>query len=166
MGWWSPAIMGGDTPLDYKGNFEDKFGSKDPEFNEWRAQDGKEPIAYVTPTAEQTLEFLAECRNWKWHSADDEAVLCEVAGFLHMERGGTMNDELRQAILVGVDMELAEGCETWNNPQERIDILQDFRKTVEAYPAEGGEAALPHQRGLFEMFAAHTGPGLINDNVG
>ena len=64
-----------------------------------------------------------------------------------------MSDELRALILEGIDEEIATGCEDWNDPQERIDSLKDFRTRVEAYPAAGGTVDLPHQRGLFDMMA-------------
>lgn len=162
MGWWAPDIMGGDTPLDFKGNFEDRFGSLDEEFNKWRLDDGKEPIEFRVPTSEETLEFIQSCRAWKWYSGSEDPVLLQVTGFLVIERGGQMNDELRAEVLRGIDEEIAEGCEEWNNPQERITCLQEFRKVVEAYPAEGAKVEVPHQRGLFEMFAQKVGPGLIN----
>ncbi len=155
MGWWDEGIMGGDGPLDYKGNFEDEFGSVDADFNKWRLEDGKPAIPFKVPTAEESLKFLEDCRQWKWYSKGDDPVLCQVIGFLVMERGGAMNDELRAAVVKGCNDELAEGCDSWGDPSIRIKVLQDFRALIEAYPAEGSNIELPHQPGLFEKMAGH-----------
>lgn len=150
MGWWDEGIMGGDTPLDFKGNFEDTFGSTDPGFNEYREENDHDPIPFVIPTPEQVIEFIHTTDKW-----GDGDILKQVTGFLVMERGAPMNDELRALIIEGIDEEIVGGAETWNSPDTRIDRLQEFRKNVLAYPAEGGKVDMPDSPGLFEKLAEH-----------
>lgn len=151
MGWWDEGIMGGDTPLDFKGNFEDRFGSEDPEFNEWRVEDGHAPIPFVKPDPQDVVAFINEIGD-KW---GDGEILKQVTGFLVMERGAPMNDELRALIIQGIDEEISEGAESWGSPETRIARLQEFRKAVEAYPAEGSEVQMPESPGLFSKMAEH-----------
>ena len=144
MGWWDEGIMGGDTPWDFRGEFEDRFGSTDPEVNEWRIEDGKEPIEFRIPTSEETLEFIESLG----HSSDDHIVK-QVIGWLVIERGAPMNDDLRLLVLEGIDEEnVAE--EGWTNPHYRIDALHEFRNIVEAYPAKGAKVEMPPSPGLFD----------------
>jgi hypothetical protein len=76
-----------------------------------------------------------------------------------MERGAPMSDELRKLVLEGIDEEISEGAPTWNSPETRIARLQEFRKAVEAYPAEGGETQMPESPGLFAKMAEHLEKG-------
>lgn len=160
MGWWSESIMGGDGPWDWKGEFEDTFGSEDETFNEYRVEDGKEPLPFVVPTAEAALAFITKTEEnvtQFYKMSEDGAILRQVTGFLLLERGAPLNDELRAAILWGIDEELAGGCETWCSPDQRIAELQGFRKLVESYPDAGAKIEMPHQPGLFEKMAQAFG---------
>ena len=151
MGWWDEGIMGGDTPLDFKGNFEDRFGSLDASFNEYRIEDGQEPIPCVKPDPQAVVTFINE-HSGKW--GDDE-ILSQVTGYLVMERGAPMNDQLRQIILSGIDMEVSEGCGSWGSPETRLARLKEVRELVEIYPAEGSDIELPESPGLFSKIADH-----------
>lgn len=150
MGWWSESIMGGDTPLDFRGAFEDKFGSDDPKHNEWRVQDGEQPVPFIKPTSEQTLEFLKSAETW-----GEQAILYQVVGWLVMERAAPMNDELRQLVFKGIDSEVNEGAVEWGSPEARIARLMEFRGAVERYPSEGAEVDMPDNPGLFDVLAKH-----------
>lgn len=151
MGWWDEGIMGGDTPLDFKGNFEDTFGSTDPEYNQYLIEDGKPPIPFVKPEPQAVVTFINE-NSQRW--GDDE-ILRQVAGFLVMERGAPMNDELRGMILDGIDQEINEGATSWNSPETRIARLQEFRKAVVAYPDSGADVSMPESPGLLSKLAEH-----------
>lgn len=137
MGWWSVSIMGGDTPLDFQGMFEDRFGSKGHP-------------GFKVPTAEEGVQFIRD--NWGRWGSDESITLKQVTGFLMIERAAPFNDELRKLVLEGLDEEIETGCEEWKKPEQRLSVLQGFRKLVEAYPNEGVAIELPHQPGLFEMF--------------
>jgi hypothetical protein len=153
MGWWDEGIMGGDTPLDFKGNFEDTFGSPDAEFNQYRIEDGHEPIPFVKPAPQDVVAFIKD-NSQKW--GDDE-ILRQVAGFLLMERGAPMNAELRQLIIEGIDMEVGEGAESWGSPETRLERLEEFRKAVLAYPDDGAEVTMPESPGLFSKMGIVLG---------
>ena len=131
MGWWSTSIMGGDTPLDVSDGFNREFGIQ-------------------KPTPEKTLKFINELEK-AWGSGD---IIRQATGFLMIQRGAPMNDELRTEILRGIDEEIEGGCDYWNNPEERLTVLRDFRKIVEAY-GKGEDVTLPHQRGLMEVIDDH-----------
>lgn len=145
MGWWSEGIMGGDTPLDIRAEFEDRFGSDDPDATE-------ENKLLCVPTADEGLAFLNDTMT-EWNFGSDYPIIKQVTGFLVMERSAPMNDELRRLVIEGIDAEINEikqGAPTWNDPASRLQSLSDFRVLVEAYPTEGGNVDLPHQPGLFE----------------
>jgi hypothetical protein len=144
MGWWSESIMGGDTPYDIEGAFEDAFGTTD------RYWGSVMPAPkYKVPTAEESRQWL---NDYLANSYEPDAPIAkQVAGFKLMQRGAPMADDVRALVLEGIDEEISEGCEEWSDPQLRLDTLADFRKLVVAYPAEGGKAELPHQPGLLEM---------------
>lgn len=143
MGWWDEGIMGGDEPLDCRHVFECVFGSTDEEFNEWRIEDGEEPIPFHIPTSEETIEFIKSLDGFNDHIGK------QVVGWLVIERGAPMNDELRLLILEGIDSEdpIEEG---WIKPEKRIEQLDEFRRIVEAYPAEGAKVEMPESPGLFD----------------
>lgn len=155
MGWWSESIMGGDTPLDFRGEFEDLFGSDDATHNRWREQDGEPAIPFVKPTAQQSVDFIKN-NVQKW---GDDAILCQVTGWMVMERAAPMNDELRQLVLAGIDSEVAGGATEWGSPEARIARLMEFRFAVDRYPNEGAEVDMPDSPGLFDMLADHLNKG-------
>lgn len=132
MGWWSTSIMGGDTPLDVKGEFESTF-------------------AMVRPTPEKTVKFIKDLER-TWATAGE--LIRQATGFIVIEQGAPFSDDLRNEILRGIDEEIEGGCDYWNNPEERLKVLRDFRKIVEAY-GEGEEVMLPRQRGLMEVIDDH-----------
>jgi len=145
MGWWSESIMGGDTPLDFKGEFEDRFGSLDEAFNEYRAEDGQPPIPYRLPESPEVIEFLKIGEKW-----GDQHILQQVTGFLLMERGAPMSEELRALVIQGIDEENPTE-DGWSNGEAREKVLHEFKAAVLAYPAAGAKVELPHQPGLFEV---------------
>jgi hypothetical protein len=133
MGWWSESIMGGDTPFDIAGEFDDALGEK-----------GK-------PKAQSVVDFI----NSKiGEYAGDAHLLKQCAGFIQIDRGGPFNDELRQLVLEGIDAENPEEA-GWSEPDARQLALDDFRKIVVAYPDAGGNVILPDQPGLFETIFKH-----------
>ena len=149
MGAWSPSIMGGDTPLDIESMFEDRFGSSDPE----RAEDGLPE--YRVPTSAELIDFIGKT------TADygDGEIVAQVTGFLALQRGAEMSEELRALVLAGIDQEAAEGAVEWDRPEERLAALAEFRALVAIY--QGGAVELPHQEGLFERIFAAEAQGLL-----
>lgn len=155
MGWWDEGIMGGDTPLDFKDSFEERFGSLNSSFNEYRAENGHEPVPFVKPDPQDVVDFIT---NFIWHwNNDEKPILKQVVGFLVMERGAAMNDELRALVLEGIDNELEIGSKSWNIPELRHARLQEFRKIVEAYPVDGDSVEMPKSPGLFTKLAEKLG---------
>lgn len=141
MGWWDEGIMGGDTPLDYKCEFEEQFGALDP-FED-------DLVPFVKPEPDVSLAYINE-RLDTFHYPD---IFLQVTGYLLMERGAPLNAKLRELILEGIDNEIEEGAEEWGEPEVRVDRLQEFRAAVVAYPDAGKEVEMPRSPGLFEKIA-------------
>lgn len=141
MGWWSDSIMGGDAPLDIEFGFEERFGTNDAE----KASEEEFP-EFRMPTAEESVEFINEMIR----GGEDNNLVRQVTGFLVMNRAAPMSDELRRIILEGIDDEIKEGAQDWDDPASRVQTLSDFRELVTAYPSAGGTVELPRQPGLFE----------------
>ena len=117
--------MGGDTPLDIEGWFEERFGKS-------------------APSAEESLSFLTSQLNERsW----DATSFKQVTAFLLIQRAAPMHDEVRRLALEGC---VEEDTSSWNDPDERDTVLAQFAEIIKAYPAEGGRVELPHQPGLFE----------------
>ncbi len=110
MSWWSAEIMGGDGPLDIKGDFDDYFQTRQI-------------------TADAAVEFLAEQRY-----DGDEGVPAQVVGFLVMERAVEFSNKLRTLVLDGCDDDAG-----WKamGDCERDEIMAKFRSRVAAYGIAG-----------------------------
>lgn len=139
MGWWSDDIMGGDTPLDLQGDFEDKFGALDP--YEGQFEDVATPPTFVLPTPEQSIAFIEERLGY------DGEITKQVVGFMLLERGAPLNDRLRALINEGLD---EDESENWNDSGSRAVRINEFRQLLAQYPDEGRAQEMPHQAGLFE----------------
>jgi hypothetical protein len=139
VGAWSDSIMGGDTPLDIKAEFEDRFGSADPDLDE-------ETVAFRIPTADESAGFMVEMTDL--FGMDDE--FGAVLGFLLMERGAPMRDDVRQRVYESIEAEMGSNADEWNEAGSRRKVLTDFRADIAAYPAEGAKVEMPHQPGLME----------------
>ena len=141
MGWWSAGVMGGDIPWDIRGEFEERFGSDDP----CNAAENDLP-PFSLPTAEEGLAFIADV-VLAWHHFPPE-IIAQVTGFLMMQRAAPFSDELQSLVRRGIDTEILTMVEGGRNLAERLQALAAFRAAVDAYPAEGGNVALPLQSGL------------------
>lgn len=140
MGWWSDSIMGGDAPLDIEFSFEERFGTNDAE----KASEEEFP-EFRLPTSEETVEFITRMTK-----DEDNNLVKQVTGFLVMERAAPMSDELRHLVLEGIDGEIKEGAQDWDDPASRLQTLSNFRDLVAVYPSTGATVELPRQPGLFE----------------
>jgi hypothetical protein len=149
MGAWSPSIMGGDTPLDIESMFEDLFG---PEGSD-RDDDGLPD--YRVPTSAEMIDFIEKTTA----SYGDGEIVAQVTGFLALQRGADMSEELRTLVLAGIDQEAAGGAVEWDKPEERLAALAELRALVVDY--QGGKVELPHQEGLFERIFAAEAQGLL-----
>ena len=131
MGWWGCGIMSGDTPLDVKDMLEDL-----PEINP------------VTAT-----KFIRDLEV-EWGCCIREIRQCTA--FCLIEKGLPIDYKIREYALWAIDDEIKEidaDEDCWKNSSERRAVLVEFRKIVEMYPDSGCKVEMPHQPGLFEMFA-------------
>lgn len=145
MGCWSVEIMGGDTALDVRYMFEQKFGSKEDDENE---------VPFRLPTPEDSIEFLKD--NLKQFGSYDHNVVCQATGFLLMERGAPCNQKLRNLVLTGCS---GEDYTAWQDPKARRKVIREFKRTWMLYPFEGTTIDLPEQVGLLQTIANNLNKG-------
>jgi hypothetical protein len=142
MGWWGYGITEGDSPYDV--------------IDAWEEQFGKSRV-----TSEDALMFINE-QHRRWGNYDSEIVV-QTVGFIMVEAGMPISDELRQKILDACD---ADQSDRWNSVDERKAAIAQFRKAVAEYDGTPIEI---RQYGLFEKIneaLSKGGPtGLINTNV-
>lgn len=143
MGSWSVSIMGGDGPLDIQCEYEELFGALDPD------PEDEDPVPFRVPTAAEAVALIRDLGILEPETA-------YVVGFLQMERAGPMSDELRRLVLEGLDADM-ENTSDWDKPEEREASLNQFRKMVVEYPAEGAEVEMPYQAGLLETICEKLG---------
>lgn len=131
MGNWSHHVMGGDTPCDVECDIQHTF-----------------PLGKGLNT-KTALEFLQKYHNSGW---GDEAVMAGV--FCLVRAGVEISEEIRQLGLAAIAGQLVE-TDTWDNPDERTQVLENFRQVLESYPLEGADVELDEDSGLFGALAEH-----------
>lgn len=130
MGAWGHGIMQGDTPMDIKWCFEERFGETKP------------------ADPEQAAHLIDDIT--KKELRGDRPVTAQVVGWLQIQRGGKFNDTLRRYVLEGIDDDDVDGA-GWSDPAERRAKLAEFRAIVVAYPDAGAKVELPDNIGLFDI---------------
>lgn len=143
MGWWDESIMGGDAPLDVEGDFEHKFGMWKPE-----DKDHDEPPTMTYPGEQSIVKFINQMQSKGYENYEVSGPV----GFMMMELGWLISNELKQRIIEDVD---SEDISRWRDPTERKRNLDEFKELLLAY--DGTAKEMPHQPGLFEKFAEKIG---------
>ena len=139
MGWWDCSIMGGDSPLDIEGDWEDEFGEQ-------------------VVSSNDAIKFILKLQD-AWGGA---RAITQVVGFLMIQGKMPINDQLRALIIEACDPD-----EWADDDEERKKVIDEFRTLVMNYK-DGEEVTMPHQPGLFEKIndAMSKGKvGLINVNT-
>jgi hypothetical protein len=140
MGWWSTDILGGDTPLDCLGFYEEKTGVPDIY-----------PLEQLTPEKADALRKHIEADDMAWLRLADEtycehSVAVQVGALLAMTVGAKLGNEYKlAAIPVILDDEWAGEGEP-----ARVRTINGFAKTLTGYV--GMPTPIP-SRGLFEAMA-------------
>lgn len=124
MGWWSAAIMGGDSPLDYFGGIcalavPGKYRGGNPE----------------VLTRKALNEALPAIRGWLAKKNQsypaDMSVSLQALGVTIMERGADMPDDLRAEIIAAADAD--EWAREDGTRSERGQNIAAFIEKVKAY---------------------------------
>jgi hypothetical protein len=157
MGWFSYDIMGGDTPLDAEGTWEDEFGGG----YDYDSDENPPPIIPLREgiTSDDVRAFANEQMENDWK--DDWHIFAQVVGLKMIENGIPMKDGVREGILHAIDAEI----EVIPPEHERAEKLNEFRAIVVDYPAAGLSPLkdnpflkrLPYQEGLMEKIAQTLG---------
>lgn len=111
MGWWGEDIMGGDTPLDVKLMWKEKFHNS-------------------TVSSNEASQFFEEI-NEKWDGCDEDIVK-QVVGYLMLKSKFHISFQLKQIILQAIENEMNDSKfhEIWNEPEKRITHLKNFKKQL------------------------------------
>jgi hypothetical protein len=146
MGWWSETVMGGDTPLDYKGFLCDAMGVPfDYKFT-------AEHLGKHMPAVVRAAEGLKD------------PIAFQVLGVMILESGAECPDDLKARI---VD---ATKADEWakNGDAVRIRHMTDLATKI-CLHTPGTTVEVPSE-GLFDKFAemieSGSEPGLVNKNRG
>lgn len=148
MGWWSATIMGGDTPLDFKGKFHDILGLK--------YEGGKSKFTKKNMEAgvNKIVSHLMTKSNSHWY-CDERNIGFQVLAVQMMECGARMSDELKVQII--------QAChdDRWASKEEdRKKYVTDLHNAVLNYSGKKTKVTSEH---LFEVFAKKS--GLVNRNI-
>jgi len=137
MGWWSPTILGGDQPLDYRGSLCDVIGISPLEDN-------------PENMTEKVNSHIGELIN-RADSLGDPIAL-EVLASIILESGAGMPDKLKNSILEAINTD-KEGIYSWGNLRsDREFFLNDLENKINGYPREGGNPTKLSTESLCDAF--------------
>lgn len=167
MGWWSVDILGGDTPLDFQGTFEDMAGIE-PSYsdNPTPESDQKKLIESLTDT------FLNGGINDilnRWGCGEEgspffneyKSIGYQVLAVMYMRVGAVIDEELKGYMLYWIPLD-----EWAKEDDERKSRIDNLIKALEGY--DGSSPMVIKSQGLFEVMADHLSGGkngLINKNI-
>ena len=141
MGWWSTDILGGDTPLDCLGIYEEKAGVPDIY-----------PLETLAPEKADALRKHIEADDMAWLRLADamyqeHSVAVQVGTLIAMTVGARLGPKYKAAAIPAIleDEWAAEG-ET-----ARVRTINGFAKALARYT---GTPTRIHSRGLFEAMAS------------
>jgi hypothetical protein len=141
MGWWSTAIMGGDTPLDFEDLIYDICGvDKWPEGLRNMGVIDKDLFELKLP---KILKKLSKEKNTRM--TDYYAIGHQVLGAMMMERGFRMHDDLKKTILEASSQDEWAGMD-----DDRKANVDGFEKAIKEYD---GTPIKLKSKGLFEVIA-------------
>lgn len=115
MGWWSPMIMGGDPPAEWRGVLGNIAGADDP-FNPLTAEMLDKNIGKIVERIEK--------------DDDDPNIGWQVLGVMILRTGAKMPDKIRIKICKNIyDKEI----DSWSEPDDRRFFFAHFMEQVENY---------------------------------
>lgn len=137
MGWWSTDIMGGDSPLDWEGDFYDVCG-----VDMWIGNKQK-------PLTKEILEknisaMVSKVENEKY--AEDRNIGFQVIGVLLMKSGSVIDPTLKKKIT-----QACKDDEWAKEDDERKASVNSFMEKLKEY--KGETPVVIKSKGLFEVMA-------------
>lgn len=155
MGWWSPTILGGDSPSDAVYDLAEAFGGYSHEWGAWDAR---------LDELRTNLEKADEAAIIDFIEKSYEAAICaQVAALMHMACGAKLSPALRELAIQACDQ---EDVSCWNSPYERRSHLDEFSRMIRQY--DDSTPSRPPEIGLFEALNRHLASknsGILNDNL-
>lgn len=170
MGWWSANVMGGDTPYDLRGAFEEKLGFASSFFD--RMQDSGLTKKGMKMMRDRYNERLADIIDWiekKWSKmthVDDVNIAYQVLAVQMMEVGADMPDWLRGRCIeaaIGDEwskQQLEEGGKT-DRFDAMISLIDDILSYVDGKPTELSSPDMGLMGTIFSHMAKGE-KGLVN----
>lgn len=138
MGWWSTTVMGGDTPLDFRGEMlADVCNLKESFWDEYDCDVGHPTVAEVI---ESHMHDLIEYA-WSIPIEQDRDIAFQVLGYLILESG----IQVSPVVVRALNLAMTEGCDkdSWaaEGDRERIEYIAEFRQQLQEYCGETVEVA-------------------------
>lgn len=160
MGWWSATILGGDTPLDYLGDFASELNLSDTEngIPELYGYEFSKEILNKKENLNKLVRYADSIKDVEYRS-----IAYQVLGVILMGTGSKISGTLKEKII-----SYAKKDEWYQNKTpDRVKYIENFIDCVRTY--KDGNPVLVKQEGLFETIAekiASGKPGLVNKNIG
>ena len=160
MGWWSATILGGDTPLDYLGDFASQLKLSDTEngLGDLYGYEFSQEILNKKENLNKLVRYADSIKD-----EDYRSIAYQVLGVILMSTGSKISGTLKEKII-----DYAKKDEWYQNKTpDRVFFIEDFINCVRNY--KDGIPVFVKKEGLFEKIAekvASGKPGLVNRNTG
>ena len=147
MGWWSPTIMGGDTPCDILMGFENvAYANLHP-----MDEDATYPIETLRAAIESQLPaIMVQATNIE-EEWDEPYVTWHTLAYFLMSHGCAFTEELRTRLVESFDEPTYESG--WREPEKRQACLDAAKQQVLDYDISGGTVVEFDNEGLFDVIA-------------
>jgi hypothetical protein len=166
MGWWSAAVMGGDTPADFEGKFLDIIGFGGSFFDRFGGEEL--PEAREVISKKFNAKTVGKIERWidredpqyfgSFH--DDRNIAYQVLGVMIMRYGVAMDAELKKRIIQ------AAKDDDWSKEDgERKAIMKSFIADLKKYDNKTPTELTEQDQGLFGAIGkalAKNKEGLVN----
>ena len=151
MGWWSASILGGDTPLDFLGDFADivGVGSRDDEEEGLSELYGYNFSKEILNDSVNLGKMLSYADKQKY----DKSIAYQVLAVILMATGSNISQTLKNKI---ISQSKKDEWYLSKNP-ERVAYIDQLIGSVELY--KNGLPIILKSEGLFEKISQHLADG-------
>jgi hypothetical protein len=162
MGAWSETIMGGDTPLDIRADFHDRFAPPDG----WSPEDDYEEDYYFRGQQPLTEEnFMAAVQsvaaNYVNDWRDEAHLVYQVFAVQGMLYAVPFSENTKR-ILIERSEDTEEYAERWDDPERRKLCVKQFQDIIRDYDNTPTEVP---EEGLFEKIAKDMTPTVSRETL-
>lgn len=153
MGWWSASILGGDTPLDFLGDFADIVGvgnrdDEDEGLSELYGYNFSKEILNDSTNLSKMLSYADKRRGSEYQS-----IAYQVLAVILMATGANISQTLKNKI------SSHSKKDEWylSKDPERVAYIEQLIGSVELY--KNGLPIILQSEGLFEKISQHLADG-------